>query len=534
MITISMMFSLWLGLGVAAIGPEMTYQGELADGAQVANGQYDFQFFLYDAEIGGVELAPSFVVDDAVVTDGIFTVQLDFGFAFDAGDAAWIELGVREGSSSDPYTLLSPRQPLTAAPYAQVASAVTAGAIDSLDLADDSVQADDIAANSVGLSEIIQNQVQRRINGVCGAQEFAIGVDANGSLNCESSLDAGYWLGAPNGISYPSRVGIGTNTPEFGLHVNGEFFVNSSVGRMNFGSPGDGNRWRFSTQGSGSNLQMQSKPSGSNTFTRRVYFHQNGNVAMGDNSNPDQQLVVGDNLGSGWTETGITAGNATGGVVEVGNADYQLSMTSSSSFGRGRIISTSPTGFGRGEIEMRTNGLSVGENPGPPGSHMLKVEHGSFGMLLSRAGTDNTWELLASSAAAGNLNLYTSGSGFVGRFDGTTGAYTTTSDRKYKSEIRQLGSVLDKVLALRPSRYQYKKDSAQLERIGFIAQEVQPLFPELVTQVDEDRATGLTVDYAGFGVLAVRALQEQQEKIDQLELLVAQLAKRVEQLESSR
>jgi hypothetical protein len=51
------------------------------------------------------------------VTEGIFTAELDFGAVFD-GTALYLEIGVRPDGSADPYTTLSPRQSLTAAPFA--------------------------------------------------------------------------------------------------------------------------------------------------------------------------------------------------------------------------------------------------------------------------------------------------------------------------------------------------------------------------------------------------------------------------------
>jgi hypothetical protein len=52
--------------------------------------------------------------------------------------------------------------------------------------------------------------------------------------------------------------------------------------------------------------------------------------------------------------------------------------------------------------------------------------------------------------------------------------------------------------------------------IGFIAQEVEPIFPELVTPPTNDgkRETPYMMNYAGFGVLAIKAIQEQQEILD--------------------
>jgi len=63
-------------------------------------------------------------VDDQQVTDGLFTVDLDFGAGAFNGDARYLTIGVRPGSSTGAYTLLTPRVALTAAPYAQFAKTI--------------------------------------------------------------------------------------------------------------------------------------------------------------------------------------------------------------------------------------------------------------------------------------------------------------------------------------------------------------------------------------------------------------------------
>lgn len=95
---------------------EFTYQGRLADGGQTANGNYDFEFRLFDAETGGTEIATQqrLVVS---VTAGIFSVKLDFGGNFN-GQARFLEIGVRPAGSTNAFTVLAPRQPFTSTPYA--------------------------------------------------------------------------------------------------------------------------------------------------------------------------------------------------------------------------------------------------------------------------------------------------------------------------------------------------------------------------------------------------------------------------------
>jgi hypothetical protein len=135
------------------------------DASSPANGQYDFQFELFDDPTSGNPVGLTVTVDDYLVTDGLFTVQLDFGQAFD-GTALWLEIGVRPGSSSEPYTILDPRQPLTATPYALYASyapyAGTAqdvnclGCVGSQEIEDGTITFDDIGDNGCAAQQIMK------------------------------------------------------------------------------------------------------------------------------------------------------------------------------------------------------------------------------------------------------------------------------------------------------------------------------------------------------------------------------------------
>lgn len=107
-------------LAQSPLGTEFTYQGELQDGGNPADGVYDFEFTLYDAASGGAQIGSTVIRDDVTVSDGRFTVQLDFGSDVFSGDARWLEIRVKADSAGS-YTLLTPRQPLTPTPYAQFA-----------------------------------------------------------------------------------------------------------------------------------------------------------------------------------------------------------------------------------------------------------------------------------------------------------------------------------------------------------------------------------------------------------------------------
>jgi hypothetical protein len=99
------------------VGSAFTYQGQLSVSGAVANGTYDIQFRLLDSFTGGSQVGPVIVASSVSVTKGLFTKQLDFGASAINGSARWLELAVRPAGAGS-FTVLSPLQPLTAAPYA--------------------------------------------------------------------------------------------------------------------------------------------------------------------------------------------------------------------------------------------------------------------------------------------------------------------------------------------------------------------------------------------------------------------------------
>jgi hypothetical protein len=101
------------------IGTAFTYQGQLIDNNQPANGLYNFQFKLFDANNGGNQVGGSINKPETQVNNGSFVAELDFGHVFD-GNSHWLEIGVRPGEQNDPniYTTLNPRQKVTSTLYA--------------------------------------------------------------------------------------------------------------------------------------------------------------------------------------------------------------------------------------------------------------------------------------------------------------------------------------------------------------------------------------------------------------------------------
>ncbi len=211
-----------------------TYQGELIQAGAPAQGPFDFEFALFDADTNGAAVATALIVEDILVSDGVFSVELDFGAGPFAGDQLWLEIGVREGTNAGNFQLLAPRQKLTAVPYALHAEMVAADSVSGVEIANNSITAtdladeavgraelaansvdnaaildnavtaaklatnsvgrtelatdavgpDEIAANAVGTAEIISSQVQRRVAGTCDVGTYLVGINEDGTVQC--------------------------------------------------------------------------------------------------------------------------------------------------------------------------------------------------------------------------------------------------------------------------------------------------------------------------------------------------------------
>jgi trimeric autotransporter adhesin len=106
------------GAHLFAQSTAFTYQGRLNDGAVPANGLYEFQFSLYDAVTNGALVGTPVSAAPVQVTNGIFTVTLDFGAAPFNGNPRWLGITVNLFGSDMIPTVLHPRQPITVTPYA--------------------------------------------------------------------------------------------------------------------------------------------------------------------------------------------------------------------------------------------------------------------------------------------------------------------------------------------------------------------------------------------------------------------------------
>ena len=229
-------------------GTAITYQGQLKNGGASVNGACDFQFTLHDALALGARIGPTQTVSALTVTNGLFTAVIDFGAGAFTGDARYLGTQVRCPSSAGAYTALSPRQALTAAPYALYSAAPWAtGVSNTLSYASGNVGIGTVAPahrlSLVGGPGWTSNGWTGALDIANGsaigwratdpAQRFGIGQSAGTLYFFHTPSDPGTADSAATYdmmISDTGRVGVGTTAPTAKLHAVSNNGDNGVVG----------------------------------------------------------------------------------------------------------------------------------------------------------------------------------------------------------------------------------------------------------------------------------------------------------------
>jgi len=282
---------------VFAQGTAFTFQGKLGDSGTPVSGSFDMQFKLFagpdrdpnnpDLGLTGTPITMPLVQ----VTNGVFTVQLDFGSAALPGSDRFLEIGVRR-NNAEPYSVLSPRSKITSSPYA----------IRSLN-ATNATNADGLSTNCVG----------------CILSSHINSVDASkltGSFNISGNGTLGGTLSA-NVVSAGTISGNGSSLTNLNAGNFTSGTVSTNRGGTGLTSSGTaGNFLRSSgTNWTSSGLASSDIPGGSVNYIQNTPIQQTANFSV---------------LGQGVIAGGLRISSGT-------SANLYLLFAQNDNFGRGGL-----------------------------------------------------------------------------------------------------------------------------------------------------------------------------------------------------
>ncbi len=500
-----------------------TYQGELHDTGAPADGMYNMEFSLWSDAVAGSDIGGGAIAELVTVTEGVFTVHLDFGVSAFSMAPRWLEITV-EGVTLDP------RQPLTRAPYAIQTRGIFVNDSQYVGLGTTNPQLRlDIHGPGFPGAFI-------RLNGIPGGanEDAGINFSRDGTLKWHlfsQSADDGFNI--RNDVFQPvfyanqdRHIGLGMNTPTLQAQVH----VRDQVGD-NFGVLVDSLGVPLSSIG------LHAGPAGYSSIAKNTFFNgewhpfdELGGAFLQQVEPSGVVNIMNAPAGAGPIEWQNALHIDVDGKVRVGgtgfiNNNHQFTVhvdTDSNAYG-GMSVNTDDTGgrpfygFATGNIIHSWIYLNGTDD-------ILHVNHDGQSRIAVNPGGNVG---IATGSSNADFLLHVNGS--AGKPGG--GSWSVASDVRLKENIQTLEGALEQLLALRGVSFEYRDPQAihELEgrRVGMVAQEVEAVFPDWV---DERNDGYKALTFRGFEAITVEALRELHTRNQALEAQNSQLERRLELL----
>lgn len=243
----------------------------------------------------------------------------------------------------------------------------------------------------------------------------------------------------------------------------------------------------------------------------------NYNVAIG-NSALQRNISGSDNTGTGnyslgWLTTGSK--NTASGVLA--GADLTTENNTTAIGYNARPIGNNSTSIGAYSRAYDGNSTSLGYNASALGGSDVAIGSGAqsqinsvaVGKGASAAGLNSI--AIGFEALSAGSNIVQLGNNSIG-YVYSSGTFSTNSDRRIKKDIADIPYGLESILKLKPVKYTLKSNDQH--QIGFIAQELQKVIPELVSGNEGDLSKGeiLSVSYPNLVAALTKAIQEEDKK----------------------
>jgi hypothetical protein len=281
--------------------------------------------------------------------------------------------------------------------------------------------------------------------------------------------------------------------------------------------------WRFSTAVAANYGDIGSEAvdlsySGSSSSTKGATGTASTAMGYGTTASGNYSTAMG-----GYTTASGDYSTAMGGYTTA-SGNYSTAM------GRNTTASANySTAIGYKTTASGINSFAIGDETTASDYASLSIgRYNSVNSTVTAGGSAASFDTDNAAFVIGNgTGSSTKSDAFVVYFNGNatlSGDLTINSDERLKDNIQPLGSTLNKLHQIEGKTYSFKKDEEHTPKIGVLAQEVQAVFPELVTEGGDGI---LSVNYQGLVPVLINAINEQEVKMSEQDAKIAALEEMV-------
>ncbi len=334
-------------------------------------------------------------------------------------------------------------------------------------------------------------------------------------------------------ITSTGNVGIGTTAPASRLQVNtptiggGELRVVASDTEAGLGLYTSGHSWVAGVGAWGNNDDFTIANNTAGTEGVKFLIQPNGNVGVGT-SNPTaklhivdtyNELLFGSGLGGIWinntSQTELYSRYLANSIIVNGYSGNKFAYNEGGGSGSVTVTNgtntttVAPTGITTGTI-------SAQQSSGSGSPSIFAVNYSASAPAIQAAAhSASGYGIYAGNSVGTGYGIWCQS----GRCGGNQ-AWTNASDERLKKNISTITNGLDKVLKLRGVNFQWKEGDTEAHNIGFIAQEVLEVVPEVVKQ----NADGYyTLSEGSMSAVLVEAIKELKAENDDLKARLEKL-----------
>lgn len=453
-----------------AQGSAFTYQGRLSFNGAPANGNYEFEFVLFPTNQSGFPVG-NVPFTNALVTNGLFTIMLDFGANIFTGTNYWMDILVRTNGAAS-FTELSPRQPITPTPYAITAGSVVGGG----------------ALPATYTNVVTFNNA---------------GNNFTGDFFGDGSGLAGVWKIGGNAGTSSDFIGTTDNQP-LDVRVNNARVM----------------RYRLNTDGTGRHTNAPNVIGGSSVNTTVTTDIVGATIAGGGGSLVSGVAVPNQVTGNFSSIGGGDNNTASGYGATIGGGESNLAS------GDGATVSGGGANTASGDYSFAAGYRAKADDEGS----FVWADFNSFDFHSTTA---NQFRARATGGAAFVTAIDSSGNATAGVhvLSGDT-AWSSISDRNAKKNFSPVGTetILEKLVAMPVQQWNYKwEPDGAVPHIGPMAQDFKASF-----YPGRDDKSISTLEFDGVELAAIQGLnQKLARELEQKETEITALRQRLEKLEQS-